>query len=71
VCSSTTEEDYIPTKRHRTAMELLQTETSYLRSLNTIIQVFIYVLLIIFLPIYTSQVRDRWCKGSRFARHFT
>lgn len=36
---STISDDDIPSKRRRTAMELLQTETSYLRNLNTIIKV--------------------------------
>nr|CAB3240771.1 protein ECT2-like [Phallusia mammillata] len=38
--SSTISDDDIPSKRRRTAMELLQTETSYLRNLNTIIKVY-------------------------------
>ncbi|CAK8677722.1 unnamed protein product [Clavelina lepadiformis] len=38
--NSNQSENYIPSKRHRTAMELLQTETSYLRNLKTIITVY-------------------------------
>ncbi|XP_002131614.3 protein ECT2-like isoform X2 [Ciona intestinalis] len=37
--SSSSDAD-VPTKRHRTAMELLQTETTYLRNLNTILKVY-------------------------------